>query len=157
VIFPLTVNSQKMEVDAEASTVLVDLLRDSLGLTGTHIGCDTSSCGACAVLLDGRPVKSCAVLAAQAIGREVETVESLDREGSLHPLQEAFADCHGLQCGYCTPGFLMTAIALLRASSTPSEDEIRASLAGHLCRCTGYAQIVEAIRTAAATLVKGSA
>jgi carbon-monoxide dehydrogenase small subunit len=157
VIFALVVNGDEVRAEAESSTLLVHLLREYLGLTGTHIGCDTSSCGACAVLLDGRPVKSCTVLAAQACGREVTTVESLARGGVLHPLQAAFADSHGLQCGYCTPGFLMAAAGLLAANPDPSDGEIRSAVAGNLCRCTGYVHIVEAIKTAAAALREESA
>ena len=134
----------------EGRTLLVHALRDGLGLTGTHIGCDTSQCGACTVLLDGRAVKSCTVLAAQAEGREVTTIDGLARDGELHPIQRAFVEHHGLQCGFCTPGVILTAADLLSRGGTPSDDEIRHSLRGNLCRCTGYQGIVESIRAAGA-------
>ncbi len=142
-------NSTAHELDVEPHTLLVDLLRRDLGLTGTHVGCDTSQCGACTVLLDGASVKSCTVLAVQAQGRDVTTVEGLAQDGKLHALQDAFIDCHGLQCGFCTPGMLMTAICLLAQNAQPSEQEIAHALEGNLCRCTGYVNIVKAVQEAA--------
>ena len=135
--------------EVEGRTLLVDFLREHLGLTGTHVGCDTSQCGACVVHLDGRSVKSCSLLALQAAGREVTTIEGLDKDGALHPLQAAFREHHGLQCGFCTPGMVMSALDLLEKSPNPSEREVRAWLEGNLCRCTGYHNIVKAIRAAA--------
>jgi carbon-monoxide dehydrogenase small subunit len=129
--------------------LLAHFLRGNLGLTGTHIGCDTSSCGACTVLLDGVPVKSCTVFAVQAAGREVTTVEGLKRDGALHPIQEAFKEEHGLQCGFCTPGMMLTATALLQENPDPSEQDIRWALSGNICRCTGYQNIVKAVQRAA--------
>jgi len=148
----LTVNGRPVQADAENTTLLVDLLRGPLGLTGTHVGCDTSQCGACTVLLDGVAVKSCSVLAVQAAGRSVTTVEGLGTEGVLHPLQEAFIACHGLQCGFCTPGMMMTAACLLQQNPNPSEAEIVDALEGNLCRCTGYVNIVGAVQAAAKSL-----
>jgi carbon-monoxide dehydrogenase small subunit len=148
----LTVNGQPAEVQVEASLLLVDLLRGALGLTGTHVGCDTSQCGACTVLLDGHAVKSCSVLAVQAAGRSVTTVEGLAKDGALHPVQEAFIACHGLQCGFCTPGMMMTAACLLSENRQPSDDQVAQALEGNLCRCTGYVNIVAAVQNAAATL-----
>jgi carbon-monoxide dehydrogenase small subunit len=145
-----TVNGRRRESEVEARTLLVHWLRDGLGLTGTHIGCDTTNCGACTVHLDGESVKSCTVLAAQADGAEITTIEGLAPDGGLHPLQEAFWEKHGLQCGYCTPGMIMAAADLLQRNPNPSEEEIRHGLEGNLCRCTGYHNIVEAVRTAAA-------
>ncbi len=145
----LTVNGTPRDVDVEPRTLLVHFLREQLGLTGTHIGCDTSNCGACTVLLDGRPVKSCTVFAVQADGRSLRTVEGLEREGVLSPVQAAFAEAHGLQCGFCTPGMVMTATALVERDSNPSEETIREALQGNLCRCTGYANIVKAVGLAA--------
>jgi aerobic carbon-monoxide dehydrogenase small subunit len=147
----LRVNGHTHTVQADASTLLVHLLRGSLALTGTHIGCDTGQCGACTVLLDGRAVKSCSVLAVQAEGTEVTTIEGLAPEDRLHPVQEAFAACHGLQCGYCTPGMVMTAVCLLREQPQPSEATIVHALEGNLCRCTGYTNIVAAVQQAAAS------
>jgi carbon-monoxide dehydrogenase small subunit len=146
----LVVNGEERSVDAEGRTLLVHALRDGLGLTGAHIGCDTSQCGACTVLLDGRAVKSCTVLAHQAEGREVTTIEGLARDGELHPLQRAFVEHHGLQCGFCTPGVILTAADLLSRSASPTGDEIRHALRGNLCRCTGYQGIVESVRAAGA-------
>jgi carbon-monoxide dehydrogenase small subunit len=144
------VNGERHECTVPARQLLVHLLRDTLGLRGTHIGCDTGNCGACTVLCDGEPVKSCMLLAAQADGTEIETVESLaPRGGELSPLQRAFHEQHALQCGYCTPGFLMSATALLRESPEPGEHEIRHALKGNLCRCTGYVNIVRAVQAAA--------
>ena len=143
------VNGTPREAEVDARLLLVHFLRDVLRLTGTHIGCDTTHCGACTVLLDGTPVKSCTVLAVQADGREVMTVEGLERDGKLHPLQEGFWEKHGLQCGYCTPGMMMTACALLEKNKNPSEAEIREAISGNLCRCTGYVNIVKAVQYAA--------
>ncbi|MBS0303984.1 MAG: (2Fe-2S)-binding protein [Proteobacteria bacterium] len=148
----LSLNGQPCQVDVEPATLLVDLLRDALGLTGTHVGCDTAQCGACTVLLDGAAVKSCSVLALQVAGRGVRTVESLARDGRLHPAQDAFVACHGLQCGYCTPGMLMSAVGLLERTPRPTEAEIVAALEGNLCRCTGYVDIVAAVQHAARTM-----
>ncbi len=145
----LRVNERDVEVDVEARTLLVDLLRDELRLTGTHVGCDTSQCGACVVHVDGRSVKSCTLLAAQADGTEVRTIEGLADGETLHPLQAAFKEEHGLQCGFCTPGMIMSAADLLNRNPNPSETEIRDWLEGNLCRCTGYQNIVKAIQTAA--------
>ena len=145
----VSVNGERRESEVEARLLLVHYLRDVLGLTGTHVGCDTTNCGACTVLLDGESVKSCTVLAAQADGAEVTTIEGLGRHGDLHPMQEAFREEHGLQCGYCTPGMIMAATALLSRNPDPSEEEIRKGLEGNLCRCTGYHNIVKAVQTAA--------
>jgi aerobic carbon-monoxide dehydrogenase small subunit len=144
----VTVNGRRHEADVEPRTLLVYFLREQLGLKGTNVGCDTSSCGACTVLLDGESVKSCTVLAVQADGAEVTTIEGL---GGEHPVQREFHEHHALQCGYCTPGFVMAAVSLLREHPNPSEDEIRHGLEGNLCRCTGYQNIVEAVRAAAAS------
>jgi aerobic carbon-monoxide dehydrogenase small subunit len=146
----VTVNGERREAAVEPRTLLVYFLRDALGLTGTGIGCDTSSCGACTVLLDGECVKSCTLLAVQADGAEVLTIEGLAAGEELHPVQQAFHEQHALQCGFCTPGFVMAAVALLRENPSPSEEEIRHGLEGNLCRCTGYQNIVEAVRAAAA-------
>jgi aerobic carbon-monoxide dehydrogenase small subunit len=145
----LTVNGTARVAEVESRLLLVHLLRDVLRLTGTHIGCDTTHCGACTVLLDGEPVKSCTVLAVQADGRELTTVEGLEAGGKLHPVQEGFTEKHALQCGYCTPGMMMTGVALLRRNKKPSEQEIREAISGNLCRCTGYVNIVRAIQYAA--------
>ena len=147
----LKVNGAAREADVEARLLLVHLIRENLRLTGTHIGCDTTHCGACTVLLDGVPVKSCTVLAVQADGREVTTVEGLEKDGQLHPIQDGFMQEHGLQCGYCTPGMLMTGAALLEKNAQPSELEIRQAISGNLCRCTGYVNIVKAVQRAAQT------
>ncbi len=146
------VNGSVCEQDVEPRTLLAYFLRETLGLTGTHVGCDTTNCGACTVLLDGRPVKSCTVLAVQADGCEVTTVEALEQKSGLHPLQQAFWDEHGLQCGYCTPGMLMAASALLAENPDPTEEEIRFGLSGNICRCTGYVNIVKAVQNAAAKM-----
>ncbi len=146
----VTVNGTARSAEVESRLLLVHLIREVLGLTGTHIGCDTTHCGACTVLLDGVPVKSCTVLAAQADGRNVMTVEGLESDGKLHPVQEGFVQEHGLQCGYCTPGMLMTSYALLQKNKDPGEDEIRRAISGNLCRCTGYVNIVKAVQYAAA-------
>jgi carbon-monoxide dehydrogenase small subunit len=148
----VTVNGAAHTAEVEARLLLVHLLRDVFRLTGTHIGCDTTHCGACTVLLDGVPVKSCTVLAVQADGRNVKTVEGLEQDGKLHPVQEGFMQEHGLQCGFCTPGMLMTASALLEHNKNPDEGEIRRAISGNLCRCTGYVNIVKAIQHAAAKL-----
>jgi carbon-monoxide dehydrogenase small subunit len=142
----LTVNGALREADVEPRELLVAFLRDRLGLTGTNVGCDTSSCGACTVLLDGLSAKSCTVLAVQADGAEVTTIEGLARDGELHPVQQAFHETHALQCGYCTPGMIMATVGLLAEQPSPSEEEIRLGLEGNLCRCTGYHNIVEAVR-----------
>jgi len=148
----VTVNGQKRSAEIETRLLLVHFLRQTLGLTGTHVGCDTTSCGACTVLLDGVPVKSCTVFAVQADGHEVTTVEGLATAEGLHPIQEAFREEHGLQCGFCTPGMMLTATALLRENPSPSEQEIRWALSGNVCRCTGYQNIVKAVQHAAAAL-----
>ena len=145
----VTVNGEPRESEVEARLLLVHYLRDVLGLTGTHVGCDTTNCGACTVLLDGDAVKSCTVLAAQADGAEVTTIEGLGQHGRLHPMQEAFWQEHGLQCGYCTPGMIVSATALLARNPNPTEEEIRKGLEGNLCRCTGYHNIVKAVQAAA--------
>jgi aerobic carbon-monoxide dehydrogenase small subunit len=145
----LTVNGLRHEAEVEPRELLVYFLRERLGLTGTNVGCDTSSCGACTVLIDGESVKSCTMLAVQADGGEVTTIEGLADNGTLHPLQQAFHEQHGLQCGYCTPGMIMAAVSLLEEHPDPSEEEIRSALEGNLCRCTGYQNIVAAVRQAA--------
>ncbi|HWO41627.1 MAG TPA: (2Fe-2S)-binding protein [Candidatus Eisenbacteria bacterium] len=145
----LTVNGRKQEARVEPRTLLVYFLRDELRLTGTHVGCDTTQCGACTILMNGRAVKSCTVLAAQANGAEVTTIEGLAHDGKLHPVQQGFYEKHGLQCGYCTPGMVMTAVHLLDTNPHPTEEEIRHALEGNLCRCTGYVNIIESIRWAA--------
>ncbi|HXF83059.1 MAG TPA: (2Fe-2S)-binding protein [bacterium] len=148
----VTINGAAHQAEVEPRLLLVHFIREVAGLTGTHIGCDTTNCGACTVLLDGRPVKSCTIFAVQADGREVMTVEGLARNGQLHPVQEGFHERHGLQCGFCTPGMMITAYALLQRHPHPTEDEIRWAISGNLCRCTGYVNIVEAIRYAAEQL-----
>ena len=153
----ITVNGEPREAAVESRLLLVHWLRDVLRLTGTHIGCDTTHCGACTVLLDGEPVKSCTVLAVQADGGEVATVEGLEQDGALHPLQEGFQQEHGLQCGFCTPGMLMTGRALLERNTDPSEADIRQAISGNLCRCTGYVNIVKSIEHAAAKLREATA
>ncbi len=145
----LSVNGESREAEVEPRELLVYFLRNGLGLKGTMVGCDTSSCGACTVLLDGASVKSCTVLAVQADGCEVTTIEGLAQDGELHPVQRAFHEAHALQCGYCTPGFVMASVSLLQENPSPSEDEIREGLEGNLCRCTGYHNIVEAVQAAA--------
>ncbi|MBB3869893.1 (2Fe-2S)-binding protein [Geobacillus sp. NFOSA3] len=146
------VNGQLYESDVEPRTLLAYYLRDELKLTGTHIGCDTTSCGACTVLLDGKAVKSCTVFAVQADGREVLTVEGLEKDGEMHPLQKAFWEEHALQCGYCTPGMLMASYALLQENPAPTEEQIREGLSGNICRCTGYVNIVKAVKSAASKM-----
>jgi carbon-monoxide dehydrogenase small subunit len=148
----VSVNGKEHTLEVEPRRLLVELLRNELGLTGTHIGCDTTYCGACTVLLNGAAVKSCTVFAVQADGGEVLTVEGLERDGKLHPLQEAFAQHHGLQCGYCTPGMLMSSYELLSKNPRPTPKEIRKAISGNCCRCTGYQNILKAIRAAAETL-----
>ena len=147
----ITVNGESHETDVEPRLLLVHYLRDTLGLTGTHVGCDTSNCGACTVHVDGHAVKSCTVLAVQADGAEVTTIEGMAKDGELHPLQEAFWAEHGLQCGYCTPGMIMAAADLLAHNADPSEADVRHALEGNLCRCTGYHNIIKAVAAAAAT------
>ena len=152
----VTVNGETREADVEPRLLLVHLLRDVFGLTGTHVGCDTSHCGACTILVDGTSMKSCTMLAVQADGRSLTTIEGIATDGKLHPLQQAFWDNHGLQCGFCTPGMIMEASWLLGQIPDPSEQEIREGISGNLCRCTGYVNIVKAIQQAAAEL-QGSA
>jgi len=146
------VNGQSRSLEVEPRMLLVHALREKLGLTGTHIGCDTSSCGACTVLIDGASAKSCTVFAVQADGTKVTTIEGIGTHESLHPMQEAFWEMHGLQCGYCTPGMIVSAIDLLKRNPDPTDAEIRAGLEGNLCRCTGYENIVRAVRSAASSL-----
>jgi aerobic carbon-monoxide dehydrogenase small subunit len=145
----ITVNGEEHALELEPRELLVYVIRERLGLTGTNVGCDTSSCGSCTVLLDGQSVKSCTVLGVQADGAEVTTIEGLADEGSLHAVQQAFADEHGLQCGYCTPGFVMATVGLLAENPRPTEEQIRHALEGNLCRCTGYHNIVRAVQAAA--------
>ncbi len=145
----MTVNNKAVTGEVEARTLLVQFIREHLGLTGTHVGCDTSQCGACVVHVDGRSLKSCTMLAVQAEGVEVTTIEGLAVDGELHPMQAAFKEHHGLQCGFCTPGMVMSAIDLLKRHPDPSEETIRAELEGNLCRCTGYHNIVKAVKAAA--------
>jgi carbon-monoxide dehydrogenase small subunit len=151
------INGAQREVEVEPRLLLVHLIREKLGLTGTHVGCDTSNCGACTVVLDGKTVKSCTMFAVQADGRELLTVEGLLTDGKLHPLQEGFKQEHGLQCGFCTPGMLMSAYALLQKNPKPSEQDIRWGISGNLCRCTGYQNIVKAVQYAANKLAEGGA
>ncbi len=143
------INGERYEREVDARRLLVHFIRDDLDLTGTHVGCDTGNCGACTVLVDGQAVKSCMMLAAQADGAKIETVEGLAQDDELHPLQQAFSDHHALQCGYCTPGMLMSAAHLLRENKSPSDEEIRKALQGNICRCTGYVNIIEAVKAAA--------
>ncbi len=145
----LSINGQKHEAEVEPRLLLVHFIRDLAGLTGTHIGCETSICGACTVLMDGSAVKSCAMLAVQADGAEITTIEGLAMNGQLHPVQEGFWECHGLQCGYCTPGMILASVGLLKENPSPTEDQIRHGLEGNLCRCTGYQHIVDAVKYAA--------
>jgi carbon-monoxide dehydrogenase small subunit len=149
------VNGKAVEAKVEPRLLLVHFLRDVAGLTGTHVGCETSVCGACTVLLDGRAVKSCTVFAVQADGRQVETVEGLAHNGDLHPVQEAFWNEHGLQCGFCTPGMIMTSVQLLSDNPDPTREQVRHGLEGNLCRCTGYMHIVNAVRAAAKKMAAG--
>jgi aerobic-type carbon monoxide dehydrogenase small subunit (CoxS/CutS family) len=150
----IRVNGEPREALVEPRTLLVDFLRENLNLTGTHIGCDTTYCGACTVLLNGRTVKSCTLFAPMADGGEITTVEGLSTDGALHPVQNAFAECHGLQCGFCTPGLLLSTIHLLKKNAKPSEKQIRKAIAGNTCRCTGYQNILKAIRMAAGEMEK---
>ena len=145
----LTINGEERSADVEPRTLLVHFIRDDLDLTGTHWGCDTSNCGACVVLMDGVPVKSCTVLAASAAGHEITTVEGLEQDGALDPVQQGFMEEHGLQCGFCTPGMMLTARALLDHNPNPTDEEIREAISGQICRCTGYLNIVKAVRWAA--------
>ncbi|MEM7466305.1 MAG: (2Fe-2S)-binding protein [Pseudomonadota bacterium] len=149
-------NSEPVTADVETRDLLVDFLRDQLGLTGTHVGCDTSQCGACTIHVDGRSVKSCTLLAVQIDGADLTTIEGLGSRDSLHPLQQAFREEHGLQCGFCTPGMIMSSADLLKHNPTPNDAEIREWLEGNLCRCTGYHNIVKAVRTAATAMNTGS-
>jgi len=153
----LQVNGKAAHADIANTTLLIEVLREHLGLTGTHAGCDTAQCGACTVLIDGQPVKSCSILALQAQGCEVSTVEGLADDQGLHPLQEAFSACHGLQCGFCTPGMLMAASGLLARNPHPTEEDIVQALEGNLCRCTGYVNIVKAVQQAAQTMAERGA
>jgi carbon-monoxide dehydrogenase small subunit len=148
----MTVNGKKMSGEAEDRMLLADFLRDKLGLTGTHIGCDTSQCGCCTVQMNGRSVKSCSVLAVQANGADVVTIEGLAKDGELHPVQRAFTECHGLQCGFCTPGMIMATVGFLKDNPNPTEDEICKGLEGNLCRCTGYINIIKAVKRSAELL-----
>lgn len=148
----ITVNGTDHQSSVEPRTLLVHYLREDLALTGTHVGCDTGYCGACTVIVDGRTVKSCSLLAVQADGADIRTVEGVADAGELHPVQEGFWECHGLQCGFCTPGMIMSSIALLEENNNPSEDEIRVGIEGNLCRCTGYHNIVRSIQYAGATM-----
>ena len=151
----ITVNGTKHEREVEDRTLLVDLLRDHLGLTGTHVGCDTTQCGCCTVHVNGRAVKSCTVLAVQANGAQVLTIEGMAKDGKLHPIQQAFSECHALQCGFCTPGMIMATAGLLKDNPSPSEDDIIHGLEGNLCRCTGYINIVKAVKRSAEVLGSG--
>ena len=153
----VTVNGKSYNAEVEPRMLLVHLLRNVLNLTGTHVGCDTSQCGACTVMMDGQAVKSCTVLAVQADGSEITTIEGLAKDGNLHPLQEGFWEMHGLQCGFCTPGMIMTALDLLQRNPNPSEEEIRRGLEGTLCRCTGYQNIVRAVKYAADKMAQPAA
>jgi carbon-monoxide dehydrogenase small subunit len=148
----LKLNGESHTTEVESRLLLVHLIREDLNLTGTHIGCDTTSCGACTVIMNGRPVKSCTVFAVQADGAEIATVEGLAQNGNLHPIQEGFMEKHGLQCGYCTPGMMMTSVALLKDNPSPTEEEIRWGISGNLCRCTGYVNIVKAVQYAASKM-----
>jgi carbon-monoxide dehydrogenase small subunit len=153
----LKINGQQREADVEPRFLLVHFIRETLGLTGTHVGCDTSNCGACTVVLDGKTIKSCTMFAVQADGAELLTVEGLFQEGKLHPLQEGFKQEHGLQCGFCTPGMLMSTYALLQKNAQPTESDIRWGISGNLCRCTGYQNIVKAVQYAAGKMAQGGA
>jgi carbon-monoxide dehydrogenase small subunit len=153
----VTINGQEFRAEVEARLLLVHFIREVAGLTGTHIGCDTTSCGACVVLLDDRPIKSCTMFTIQASGRQIRTVEGLEQGGQLHPIQEGFWEEHGLQCGFCTPGMMMTSVALLEKTLAPTEQEIRQAISGNLCRCTGYVNIVKSVQYAAKKLRGDSA
>lgn len=154
ILVRIRVNGQPREALAEPRTLLVEFLRDQLNLTGTHIGCDTTYCGACTILLNGRTVKSCTMFAAMADDAEITTVEGLATNGKLHPVQQAFAECHGLQCGYCTPGLLLSTLHLLTKTPKPTDKQIRKAIAGNTCRCTGYQNVLKSIRKAAAEMEK---
>lgn len=154
-VIKLKINGKDREALAEPRLLLVHFIRESLGLTGTHVGCDTSNCGACTVIVNGKPVKSCTMFAVQADGAEVMTVEGLIKDGALHPLQEGFKEEHGLQCGFCTPGMLMSTYALLQKNAKPEEEEIRWGISGNLCRCTGYQNIVKAVQYASKKMAQG--
>ncbi|MDA3040309.1 MAG: (2Fe-2S)-binding protein [Actinomycetota bacterium] len=157
-VVSFTVNRESRQVTVEPRVTLADALREHLGLTGTHLGCEHGVCGACAILVDGRPVRSCLMLTVQAEGADLLTVEGLAHpDGTLHPLQQAFSDCHGLQCGFCTPGMLMTAVHLLATNPSPTRDEVRVELSGNLCRCTGYRSITDSVLAAAETLLAAEA
>jgi len=149
ILVRVRVNGEAREAEVEPRTLLVEFLREHLNLTGTHVGCDTSYCGACTVILGGRAVKSCKLFAPMADGGEITTVEGLENDGKLHPVQEAFAECHGLQCGYCTPGLLLSTVELLKKHPKPTDEQIRKGIAGNTCRCTGYQNIFKSIRMAA--------
>jgi carbon-monoxide dehydrogenase small subunit len=151
----LKINGQEREAAAESRLLLVHFIREALGLTGTHVGCDTSNCGACTVIVNGKAVKSCTMFAVQADGAEVMTVEGLPQNGALHPLQEGFKEEHGLQCGFCTPGMLMSSYALLKKTPQPTEEQIRWGISGNLCRCTGYQNIVKAVQFASRKMAQG--
>jgi carbon-monoxide dehydrogenase small subunit len=151
----ITVNGKLYRRDVEPRLLLVQFIREHVGLTGTHVGCDTSYCGACTLILNGEAIKSCTYLAVQADGGEVLTVEGLEKEGKLHPIQQAYSECHGLQCGYCTPGLLMSSLALLAENPDPSVKDIRKRLAGNICRCTGYQNIIKSVQSAAKQLQEG--
>ena len=151
----VTVNGQKRAAAVEARVLLVHFIREDLGLTGTHIGCDTTSCGACTVLVDGVPMKTCTMFAVQANGTEITTVEGLEQGGQLHPIQQAFSDEHGLQCGFCTPGMMLTSVALLAENPSPTNEDVRWAISGQICRCTGYQNIVKAVQRAAELMKEG--
>ncbi|MCZ6533268.1 MAG: (2Fe-2S)-binding protein [SAR324 cluster bacterium] len=153
----LTVNGTSHTAEAEPRLLLVHFIRDLLRLTGTHVGCDTTSCGACTVMLDGKTVKSCTLFAVQANGKSIKTVEGMADGGALHPIQEGFKECHGLQCGFCTPGMMLSALYLLENNPNPSEEEIRWGISGNLCRCTGYHNIIKSVQYAADKMAKGGA
>ncbi|MCZ6472353.1 MAG: (2Fe-2S)-binding protein [SAR324 cluster bacterium] len=153
----LTVNGTSHTAEAEPRLLLVHFIRDLLRLTGTHVGCDTTSCGACTVMLDGKTVKACTLFAVQANGKSIKTVEGMADGGALHPIQEGFKECHGLQCGFCTPGMMLSALYLLENNPNPSEEEIRWGISGNLCRCTGYHNIIKAVQYAADKMAKGGA
>jgi carbon-monoxide dehydrogenase small subunit len=148
----VTINGEQRSEAVEARLLLVHFIRETLGLTGTHIGCDTTSCGACTVLVDGVPLKSCTLFAVQAHGSEITTVEGLVQGGALHPIQEAFSAQHGLQCGFCTPGMMLTSVALLAENPSPTDEDVRFAISGQICRCTGYQNIVKAVQSAGATM-----
>ena len=153
----VTINGVERSADVEPRLLLVHLIREVFGLTGTHVGCDTTNCGACTVLLDGVPVKSCTMFGVQADGRQVTTVEGLMRDGQLHPIQAAFKEEHGLQCGFCTPGMMLTGAALLERNPSPTEEEVRWAISGNICRCTGYMNIVKAVQTAGRAMAEEKA